>query len=335
MLEKRTSLKIDEISTSLVSIAMCTYNGEKYLIQQLDSLINQTYSNLEIIIVDDGSKDSTLDILYAYQQRDSRLKIFQNDTNLGFVQNFSKAISLCSGDYIALADQDDIWKLNKIEIFVNEIGDNLLIYSDAMLIDQYGKSTDKTLIKSFANLVSGKCNKAFLFSNCVSGNTIMFKQELLKYILPIPHISFHDIRIAFVASTIGTITYTEEDLIYYRRHTEQVTRGKNKSNRKKSLLNRLTIKRDEKLVVAQKIIRDLEAYKRVTSYANDFETEYIINLLLEHYYRYEQIFINFKLRRVLLNSLDELFVILLDAKRRNAAKKVSLGLKYHQWTMFS
>ena len=133
---------LDKFNVTLVSIAMCTYNGEKYLRGQLDSIIGQTYKNLEIIIVDDGSKDATMHILNTYASIDNRIKIFQNEKNLGFVQNFSKAISLCNGDFIALADQDDIWKKNKIEVFINEIGENTLIYSDAQLMDENDLSWD-------------------------------------------------------------------------------------------------------------------------------------------------------------------------------------------------
>lgn len=328
-------MKSEKKDNQLVSIAMCTYNGEKYLSQQLESILNQTYRNLEIIIVDDGSTDRTIEIMSEYQQKDERIKIFQNAHNLGFVQNFAKAISLCTGDYIALSDQDDIWKLEKIEKFVKEIGENLLIYSDAILIDNNNNKAERNLIEPYANLISGKCNKAFLFSNCVSGNTMMFKRELLEYILPIPDVSFHDIWIAFIASTVGTIVFTEEAMIYYRRHNEQVTTRKTKSSKKKIILNRFKIKKIEKITASKKIIKDLEAYKEASIKLNDLEIENIINMLLEHYYHYEKSFINFKLRRKLIEALDELFAILLKKKRLKEAKKVSLGLRYHQCVLFT
>ena len=166
----------------LISIAMCTYNGERFVKEQIDSIIAQSYTKFELIVVDDCSKDNTINIIKDYQSKDDRIKLFQNENNLGFVKNFEKAISLCSGDYIALADQDDIWKKDKIEVFIKNIGDNLLIYSDAILIDQYSKEIGKELIRPNGNLVEGKCNKAFIFYNCVSGNTLMFKKELIKYI---------------------------------------------------------------------------------------------------------------------------------------------------------
>ena len=93
----------------MISIAMATYNGEKFLRYMLDSILSQTYQDIELIICDDNSSDSTCLILKEYEKNNSRIKLYFNESNLGFIKNFEKAISLCSGDYIALSDQDDIW----------------------------------------------------------------------------------------------------------------------------------------------------------------------------------------------------------------------------------
>ena len=114
----------------LISIALCTYNGEKYLREQLDTLVDQTYKNLEIIIVDDCSTDSTMQILEEYAEQYINIKVYQNKKNLGYIKNFEKALSLCLGEYIAMSDQDDSWALNKIEYLVGLIKDNQLIYED-------------------------------------------------------------------------------------------------------------------------------------------------------------------------------------------------------------
>jgi glycosyltransferase involved in cell wall biosynthesis len=98
-----------------VSIVMCTYNGEKFLIEQIDSIINQTYPIYELIIQDDHSIDNTWDILKSYQQRYHFVKIFQNKRSIGVNENFFSAIKRATGDYIALSDQDDIWEPYKIE----------------------------------------------------------------------------------------------------------------------------------------------------------------------------------------------------------------------------
>src|SRR4051812_10655388 len=98
-----------------VSVVVCTYNGEKFLPQQLNSLISQTYANLEIIISDDHSSDDTVKIAASFQKRDPRIRIHVNESNLGFNKNFEQAFDLSTGDFIAVCDQDDIWKPNKIK----------------------------------------------------------------------------------------------------------------------------------------------------------------------------------------------------------------------------
>ena len=102
----------------LVSVVLCTYNGEKFLYPQIDSIIAQTYPNLEIIIVDDASSDNTPFILEEYSRKDSRVKYHINSANIGYNKNFEKAFSLASADYIAISDQDDIWESNKIELMM-------------------------------------------------------------------------------------------------------------------------------------------------------------------------------------------------------------------------
>ena len=86
---------------NLISIAMCTYNGERFLNEQISSILEQTYRNFELVIVDDNSKDNTINIIKEYQSKDNRIKLFQNNKNIGFLKNFEKAISLCRGDFIA------------------------------------------------------------------------------------------------------------------------------------------------------------------------------------------------------------------------------------------
>ena len=102
-----------------ISVALCTYNGEKYLHQQIDSILNQTVPVHEIVVCDDGSNDQTSKILTQYQTKFPEVfKIHFNTENLRSVKNFEKAISLCTGDIIFLSDQDDIWEENKVEVFI-------------------------------------------------------------------------------------------------------------------------------------------------------------------------------------------------------------------------
>lgn len=291
---------------ALVSIAMCSYNGERFIKEQINSILNQTYENIELIIVDDCSKDKTVEIIQEYLNKDNRIKFYKNENNIGFVKNFEKSISLCTGEYIALADQDDIWKNNKLEVFVSEIKENTLIYSDAILIDKDSKILNKELIRPNANLVKGRCNKAFIFTNCVSGNTLMFKKELIPYILPIPEqMSFHDIWIAFVASTIGTIIPTEESFTFYRRYTEQVTHHKEKNYY--SILDKLAKKENFWQNYSQSILNNCIAFKTVNNL--DGETVDMLNIFIEHYSSFNKGFFSFKMYKSIKKHGKELFAI--------------------------
>ena len=318
------------MQNKLVSIAMCTYNGERYIKEQLESILNQTYSNLEIIISDDCSNDATIDIIKHYQKADSRIKLFINKQNLGFVKNFENVISLCNGEYIALADQDDIWKKNKIEKFILEIKDNILIYSDAILIDDKSRKTDLQLIRPHNLLCKGKCSKSLLLYNVVSGNTMMFHKNLVQYILPIhPNMNYHDSWIAFVATNYSTITYTDEPMTYYRRYSEQITHKQNKKT--KNILTKIKYKTIQKNNNANLRYRELTALKSL-SILNDLSTIKIIDSLILHYKNYESIIFNFHLYNLLKQYKNDIFATLPYKKRNKAAFRLAKGLRLHIYT---
>jgi glycosyltransferase involved in cell wall biosynthesis len=201
----------------LISIAMATYNGQKYLKEQLDSIYAQTYKNIEVIVADDCSTDETVKILNEYSISYG-LKYYKNEQNLGYVKNFEKAITLCSGDFIALCDQDDVWRADKLEKMFKNIAGNLLIHSDAKLIDENGD----TLSESYAAIAHKKFRKntyEYFFSNDVTGCTTLFKKELLFFALPFPkNMLAHDWWLALCASKEGSIKYLNEPLISYRQH---------------------------------------------------------------------------------------------------------------------
>lgn len=224
---------------SLVSIALCTYNGEKYLPQQLASIINQTYANLEIIIIDDCSTDNTFELLMKLTKGIPNVRIERNEQNLGFTKNFEKVISYCKGDFIAISDQDDIWDLEKIEILVNEIGENDLIFHDSLLIDEKGESIKNLRVSDKTEIYQGESNLYFLTSNCVSGHASMFRRALLNFILPFDKRFFYDWWIAFVATSVGTIKYIPKPLVSYRQHSNNITDilVKNKSRKIKQAGN--------------------------------------------------------------------------------------------------
>lgn len=209
--------------TPLVSIALCTYNGARFLREQLDSLVNQDYSNLEIIVTDDCSSDQTRQILEEYAERFSFIKLYLNTENLGYVKNFEKAIQLCSGDLIALSDQDDIWSLDKISKMQEHIGDHLLSYHDSEFINERGESMNKKL-SDVVNMYAGNDFKPFLLFNSVSGHACLFKKELIQGgCLPFPKAVFHDRWLAFAATNLGSIGYLNLSLVKYRQHENSDT----------------------------------------------------------------------------------------------------------------
>lgn len=148
----------------MISIVMATYNGEKYLREQVDSILAQTYQNFELIVCDDCSTDSTVRILQENEKQDGRIKVFVNEKNLGFKKNFEKAISLCKGEYIALSDQDDIWLPEHLQVLIENIGDKDLIGADSLLVDENNNEMGMTFLESIKrNKNIPRCNCDFFF----------------------------------------------------------------------------------------------------------------------------------------------------------------------------
>lgn len=210
-------------SDALVSVVIATYNGERYLQQQLDSIYSQTYSNLEVVVTDDCSKDKTVEILELYRNKYG-LKYSINEENLGYVKNFERAASLCSGDYIAFCDQDDIFLPDKIETLVREIGEYSLIYSDATLIDCNGKEFAQSYMR-YVNfpMLTGKPFRELLFSCFIRGFQMLFTRDLLRAALPMPDRVTHDDWFSILAAKRGGIRYLDRPLAQYRQHGRNVT----------------------------------------------------------------------------------------------------------------
>ena len=204
----------------LVSIALCTYNGERFLKKQIDSLLNQTYSNLQIIICDDASQNNTKAIIDSYA--DQRLSKIFNQKNIGYIKNFEQAIGLCNGGFIALCDQDDIWKPHKIETMLNNIKDAWLLFSDSELIDEDDNYLGKN-ISDLRNLYNCNTLPGYVWSNCVWGHTIFMNRNLTDYALPVPEGAKHDIWLGFTAACLRKIKYLDEPLTLYRQHATTQT----------------------------------------------------------------------------------------------------------------
>lgn len=206
----------------LVSVALCAYNGERYLPKQLDSLLAQTCRDVEIIAVDDCSTDGSLAVLENYARRDSRLRVFANPTNVGFKRNFEIAVDTCRGRFIAPCDQDDIWLPDKLGSLLATIGDKAMAYCDSELMDEADRSLGAR-ISDYWFTPNIEDPAVFAFTNCVSGHAMLFRRELLQRALPVPENFFHDWWLAAVAASSGGIAYCNRSLVRYRQHTDSVT----------------------------------------------------------------------------------------------------------------
>lgn len=213
----------------MISVAMCTYNGEAFIEEQLISIIGQTKQPDEIVICDDCSQDNTIqkaeEVLSAWS---GNVKIIKNTHNLGYRLNFQKAISLCTGDIIFLSDQDDVWDLKKIEIiyrtFLNH-PEIKLVFHDAVLVDQ----RLQLLHSSFWHLLSFNPDdfsrngyKRLLLGNVVQGSACAFCRELFGTASPFPKEAVHDEWLALVAAISGGILPVSQPLMKYRQGNNQI-----------------------------------------------------------------------------------------------------------------
>lgn len=207
-----------------VSVVMSTYNGAGYIKEQLDSILNQTYSKLQIIIVDDASADCTYEILKSYAAKDDRIFLYQQEKNLGYNLSFSEACSKATGTYIAISDQDDIWEPDKIEKQVNKIKKNpknVLVHCISARFEDKAKPHLRSIKK--LNFYRGRDIRNFYLHNYISGHAILFHHSLLKAALPFPPNVYYDWWLTACACTIGEIDFVDEILVWHRMHEANAT----------------------------------------------------------------------------------------------------------------
>ena len=212
------------MNNSLVSVVMCTYNGSRFVGEQIQSVIDQDYSSLELIIVDDASADNTYSILQSYAEKDGRIKLFRNEQNMGFNLNFDKACRLATGDFIAIADQDDVWHLSKLKKLMQKIGEDeqiLMVHCISARFEKFGEFHLKS--PKLVNYHAGKDVKNFFLSNFISGHNMLLRKSLLNYSMPFPPHVYYDWWLAAVASSYGKIESLPEILVWHRMHDSNAT----------------------------------------------------------------------------------------------------------------
>jgi glycosyltransferase involved in cell wall biosynthesis len=219
-----------------ISVALCTYNGENYLKKQLDSILNQTIKVDEIVVCDDLSTDNTIIILNEYKEKYPDLfSININEKNLKSNKNFEKAIQLCSGDYIFLSDQDDLWRKDKVEKTLEIFKNNPSaegVFSNASLIDDNDNVLfDNISLWDSVYFFESKILKPLdlhrlllLKGNYLTGATLCIKKEVKAFCFPfqtLDKIFLHDEWFAYILSERKTLFYSTENLISYRIHSNQ------------------------------------------------------------------------------------------------------------------
>lgn len=219
-----------------VDILIAAYNSEKYIEEQINSILKQTYQNIHITAADDLSTDNTFNILIRYKNQHNNIDVFKNNINLGVKRNFLNLIKSSTSDYVMLSDHDDVWFENKVELSINKIlelekihGKNkpILVFSDKIVTDSKLNviHNSHSEIEKF-NTVDFSINK-ILTQNVISGCTIIINKALISMIKDTDKFMImHDYWIALIASTFGIIEYINKPLMYYRQHGSNEIGGK-------------------------------------------------------------------------------------------------------------
>ena len=220
---------IHELTTSVV---LCTYNGERYLQQQLDSLLAQSRLPGKIVAMDDGSTDRTWEILRAFAEqargRGITVEAQRNPNNMGYVRNFERALQRAGTNLIFVCDQDDVWRPDKLAVMYERFTadpDLLMLHSDARLVDAHMGDLGCSLFDALElgpdelQRVHDGYGFDVLLRRCiVTGATMAFRSDLLACAVPFGDGWIHDEWLAIVASAIGKIDVVERPMIDYRQH---------------------------------------------------------------------------------------------------------------------
>jgi glycosyltransferase involved in cell wall biosynthesis len=221
-----------------ISVCIATYNGEKFILEQLNSILIQLSLLDEIILSDDGSSDKTLSIVDDI--KDGRIKVYSNEGEKGFTKNFENALDKATGDIIFLSDQDDVWVEGKVNKMVLELNKYDFVVSDATYVDENLNITFGSHIKH-QNMKQGLIRTIFLPRYI--GACMAFKKEVLEFALPFPKKSkycVHDYWLPLIAELYFKFNIIEEELLLFRRHGENASNAGLKSPY--SIIHRLNVR---------------------------------------------------------------------------------------------
>ena len=206
-------------TTLRISVVMATYNGGRYLREQLDSIIGQTYPFCELIVQDDGSKDDTMAILNDYAARCPAMKVYVNDSGKhGINGNFFSAMARAMGDYIAICDQDDVWESEKLRWQAEAIGDKAMCTGFSVPFSSDGFPVSADMRVPNLHLIRNT------YLSQIPGHTMLFKRELLGYLKDGAAMTlYYDWQLACVASAMESVAFVNRTLVHFRRHADAAT----------------------------------------------------------------------------------------------------------------
>jgi glycosyltransferase involved in cell wall biosynthesis len=216
------------VVTATISVALCAFNGARFVSEQLESIAAQSRPAREIIVSDDGSTDETPALVDRFRGRSMIPVTILAGPRRGVTANFANAISAARGDYVALSDQDDVWHPDHLARLAASLDADprvLLVHSDARLVAEDGLPLGPGLVEALRwrpdelrAATSGDSFAALIRRNLVTGATAMFRRELAAPALPIPPEWLHDEWLAIVAAAVGRTAFVPEQLLDYRQH---------------------------------------------------------------------------------------------------------------------
>lgn len=310
-----------------ISVVMATYNGETYLTEQIDSILQQKKQPIEIIVIDDCSTDKTWEILSLYSKRDNNIKIYKNKQNIGVNGTFLAALKKATGDLIFIADQDDIWLTDKIEKMYKAWDGSNLICSDAIIVDKNKNILHKSELEYF------KMNKEisminpfyFIFSNSISGHNVALTKRFLEDVTPFPEKIMYDQWLAIVAHYNTTLQIVQDPLCLHRMHDNNTNNSVDRNNdKKKHSHSKSILEKKEKIYNQHEPLRQAMRY---VSNKNGKEFVSLANKFIEHQQKLDNTIFNFPLFLSLYKLRKILFPNNTSWGQIKTIRNLSVGIK--------
>lgn len=311
MSSQRVGLASVSTIAPMISVVMTTYNGERYLKQQIESILAQTHTQFELLIADDRSTDSTVEILSRFVKLDRRVRYYVNETNLGINRNLSEALAQAAYPLVAISDQDDIWHPQKLERLVAALKECSAVYSDSQLIDGEGLPLGETLLERIgvANPYIGRMVRGLIRKNSVSGHALLLRRELLELLLPFDDGLMFDQQIGIVAALNHGLGYVAEPLVMHRVHDSNQTNQLLAPRTKGSQRERRRERRMRLATTLEFYLRHLERHQdHYRQLGHEQATAEKIATAVELLRQFDSSWVDFKLFLNLFSLRNEIFL---------------------------